>query len=94
MNCTQLTLFASLLATVALAADTKKSGGKKKGAGANNPAFANLSDISDTWPKHVPVADFTLPDDLEITVWATTPLLSNPTNMDTDAAGASTSRRP
>ncbi|NNC87829.1 MAG: c-type cytochrome [Akkermansiaceae bacterium] len=28
-----------------------------------------------------------MPDDLEVTVWATSPLLYNPTNMDTDAAG-------
>ena len=30
---------------------------------------------------------FQLPDDLEVTVWATTPDLFNPTNMDIDAAG-------
>lgn len=83
----RLGLVACLLATVALAADTKKSGGKKRAAAPTNPAFANLPDISDSRPKHVPVTDFTLPDDLEITVWATTPLLSNPTNLDTDAAG-------
>ncbi len=39
--------------------------------------------------KHdlVPTADIELPDDLEITVWATSPMLLNPTNMDTDRHG-------
>ena len=76
-----------LLSLAAVAADTKKSGGRNKAAPPANPAFANLPDLSDSRPKHVPLGDFTLPDDLEITVWATTPLLSNPTNMDTDSAG-------
>lgn len=35
----------------------------------------------------VPVEQLKVPDDLEITVWATTPMFFNPTNMDTDAAG-------
>ena len=35
----------------------------------------------------VPVPDLALPDDLEATVWATTPLLYNTTNMDTDRHG-------
>ena len=38
-------------------------------------------------PQKVPVTAFEVPDDLEVTVWATSPMLLNPTNMDTDAAG-------
>jgi putative membrane-bound dehydrogenase-like protein len=38
-------------------------------------------------PQRVPVNAFTLPEDLEVTVWATSPMLLNPTNMDTDEAG-------
>lgn len=37
--------------------------------------------------KIVPTDLFNLPDDLEITVWAESPLLRNPTNMDIDHAG-------
>ena len=35
----------------------------------------------------VPISDFNVPDDLEMRVWATSPFLFNPTNMDTDRAG-------
>ncbi|MEO7413291.1 MAG: PVC-type heme-binding CxxCH protein [Opitutaceae bacterium] len=38
-------------------------------------------------PDHVPLELFTLPDDLEIKIWAKAPLLRNPTNMDVDADG-------
>lgn len=44
-------------------------------------------DLTDPTPKQVAIEQFTLPDDLELTVWATTPMFFNPTNMDTDAAG-------
>ena len=44
-------------------------------------------DLADKSPKKVAIDHLKLPDDLEITVWATTPMLFNPTNMDTDAAG-------
>lgn len=37
--------------------------------------------------EKVPVTAFEVPDDLEVTVWATSPMLYNPTNMDTDAKG-------
>jgi len=36
---------------------------------------------------HIPLSLFTLPEGLEITLWATSPLLFNPTNMDVDAKG-------
>lgn len=35
----------------------------------------------------VPASAFEVPDDLEVTVWASTPMLFNPTNMDTDRDG-------
>jgi putative membrane-bound dehydrogenase-like protein len=35
----------------------------------------------------VPVTDFEIPDDLELRVWASSPFLFNPTNMDTDRDG-------
>lgn len=38
-------------------------------------------------PKVVPSDLFTVPEGLEVTVWATTPMLHNPTNIDFDAAG-------
>ena len=42
-------------------------------------------DIHDS--KFVPTDLFQLPDDLEITVWAKSPMLFNPTNMDVDYKG-------
>lgn len=38
-------------------------------------------------PTIVPAELFSVPDDLEVTVWATTPLLHNPTNIDFDRFG-------
>jgi putative membrane-bound dehydrogenase-like protein len=38
-------------------------------------------------PQMVPLEALEAPEDLEVTVWATSPMLLNPTNMDTDAAG-------
>ncbi len=38
-------------------------------------------------PQRVPVDAFDLPEDLEVSVWATSPMLYNPTNMDTDEQG-------
>jgi putative membrane-bound dehydrogenase-like protein len=38
-------------------------------------------------PASVAADLFTLPDDLEVTIWASTPQLFNPTNMDIDHAG-------
>jgi putative membrane-bound dehydrogenase-like protein len=50
-------------------------------------AIANFFDPKSLDPQKVPVDVFEIPGDLEVTVWATTPMLFNPTNMDTDAAG-------
>lgn len=41
----------------------------------------------DTGVKFVPVESFKVVDDLEITVWATSPMFYNPTNIDIDAKG-------
>jgi len=38
-------------------------------------------------PQGVPTGGIIVPEDLELTVWATSPMLSNPANMDTDSAG-------
>ncbi len=38
-------------------------------------------------PEIVPASLFSVPDDLEVTVWARSPMLHNPTNMDVDAQG-------
>ena len=35
----------------------------------------------------VPVDDIEVPDGLEVTIWAQSPMLFNPTNIDTDADG-------
>jgi hypothetical protein len=38
-------------------------------------------------PARVPLELFQVPDGLEITVWASTPMLRNPTNIDIDKDG-------
>ncbi|WP_395750144.1 PVC-type heme-binding CxxCH protein [Prosthecobacter sp.] len=38
-------------------------------------------------PRVVPPTAFTVPEDLEVTLWATSPMFFNPTNMDTDREG-------
>lgn len=38
-------------------------------------------------PRMVPTEHFAVPEGMEITVWATTPMLFNPTNIDFDAQG-------
>ncbi len=43
--------------------------------------------IAADWPTEVPVGMFTLPEGLEATLWAKSPHLLNPTNMDFDAQG-------
>jgi putative membrane-bound dehydrogenase-like protein len=49
----------------------------------NVPAF----DPSAVTPDHLPAGTFHVPDDLEITVWAASPDLFNPANIDIDHAG-------
>ncbi len=47
------------------------------------PAF----DPAQVKPEHLDTSMFKIPEGLEITVWATSPMLFNPSNMDVDAAG-------
>ena len=49
----------------------------------DTPAF----DFKNAKPDHIEPALFHLPDDLEVTVWATSPMFFNPANMDIDHAG-------
>lgn len=49
--------------------------------------FCALSVVDSVASTSVPADRLKVPDDLEVSVWATSPMLFNPTNMDTDAAG-------
>jgi putative membrane-bound dehydrogenase-like protein len=49
-------------------------------------APANAAQADNT-PRIVPLEIFTVPAGLEVTVWAQSPMLRNPTNMDFDAQG-------
>lgn len=49
----------------------------------NQPAF----DPAKVKPEHLDTSMFKVPEGLEISVWATSPMLFNPANMDVDAAG-------
>lgn len=51
------------------------------------PPAASAGGYDPDAPKVVPADLFTVPEGLEVTVWATTPMLHNPTNIDFDAAG-------
>ena len=46
-----------------------------------------LCAADESQPAWVPPSEIKVPDGLEVTLWARTPQLFNPTNMDTDAAG-------
>jgi putative membrane-bound dehydrogenase-like protein len=50
-------------------------------------ALCSAQDAGAPKPTIVPLDIFTVPKDLEVTVWAQSPMLKNPTNMDVDAAG-------
>ena len=43
--------------------------------------------IPESKPVQLPVDLFQLPEGLEVTVWATTPMVRNPTNIDIDKDG-------
>lgn len=51
-----------------------------------SPAVSTIAADGDA-PTIVPANLFTAPDGLEVTVWATTPMLHNPTNIDFDKDG-------
>lgn len=52
----------------------------------NEPARAPQAN-PDEPPRVVPLEQFAVADDLEVTLWAQSPQLRNPTNIDIDAAG-------
>lgn len=51
------------------------------------PVAAPLRAADEAKPTMVPTNLFAVPEGMEITVWATSPLFSNPTNMDVDRDG-------
>ena len=42
---------------------------------------------SDAGAELIPAENFVVPDDLEVTVWATSPMFYNPSNIDVDSSG-------
>ena len=46
-----------------------------------------LGALASQGQDRVPVEAFDLPDDLEVSLWATSPLFYNPTNIDVDHRG-------
>src|SRR6188474_347479 len=54
---------------------------------AQGPASAPQGGAPAGQPVRLPVEIFKVPEGLEVTVWATSPLLYNPTNMDIDRDG-------
>ncbi|MDB6139257.1 MAG: hypothetical protein JWO94_2329, partial [Verrucomicrobiaceae bacterium] len=69
-----------------------KQSEKAKAANEGKPAFPFDTkqaqfDPATAIPDHLDPAMFHLPDDLEVTLWATSPMLYNPANMDIDAKG-------
>ena len=65
-----------LLASALAAAQPKAEAPKAKGPSSFEPP-----------EPFVPVSAFRVPDDLEVTLWARTPLFRNPANIDIDAQG-------
>ncbi len=57
------------------------------GSHAQTPPAKTPPPAPDVKPAIVPPELFAAPDGLEVTVWATSPMLFNPTNLDTDEAG-------
>ncbi len=45
------------------------------------------AELTENLPTEVPVGMFTVPEGFEVTLWAKSPLLQNPTNIDFDAKG-------
>lgn len=57
------------------------------GTHAQTPAAKTAPATPEGKPTIVPAELFAVPDGLEVTVWATSPMLFNPTNIDTDEQG-------
>ncbi|MFN0075901.1 MAG: PVC-type heme-binding CxxCH protein [Prosthecobacter sp.] len=92
-NCKNLVVVLAIVAPLALIAAKPDKPKKDKGpfvaakpaftANPKTPAF----DASKVKPDHLEPSAFKVPEGLEITVWATSPQLFNPANMDIDHAG-------
>jgi putative membrane-bound dehydrogenase-like protein len=87
-------LFAASALVTCPAADTAKGQAKAKNNNkqVGTPAFK--PDLTQpafepgaVKPEALPTSSFVLPEGLELQLWAQSPLLHNPTNMDVDAAG-------
>ena len=72
----------STVASVQFHVFTQKPANLPSGGRSQRP-----SSSIDTGVKFVPVESFKVIDDLEVTVWATSPMFYNPTNIDIDAKG-------
>ncbi|MEN9359709.1 MAG: hypothetical protein RL095_1244 [Verrucomicrobiota bacterium] len=53
----------------------------------SSPAGNRPMDVPEDFPKFLPAEMFALPEGLEIKLWAKSPMLGNPTNMDIDSKG-------
>ena len=87
---TALAFFTGL--TLSLTAANSDKPKKDKVFEAGKPAFtpdlsAPAFDATKVTPAHLETSMFKVPEGMEITVWATSPMLFNPSNMDVDAAG-------
>lgn len=51
------------------------------------PLASAKAETTDTAPEIVPTALFSVPEGFEVTIWAQSPMVRNPTNMDIDAKG-------
>ena len=76
------TAAASTVATLGVASLLAASDVRAQAPAAQAPAAADSSK-----PTLVPLDIFTVPKDLEVTLWARSPMLKNPTNIDIDARG-------
>ena len=93
LNRQNLLVALALVAPLALIAAKPDKPKKEKGPFvAGKPAFAPdynapAFDATKVKPDHLEPSAFKVPEGLEITVWATSPQLFNPANMDIDHAG-------
>lgn len=88
----RLALSASLAAAAVSAAEQPKPKPEKKVFEPGKPAFATNPNQKNFIVGQIPVdhleaSKLVVPEGLEVTLWATSPMLFNPTNMDVDSAG-------
>jgi putative membrane-bound dehydrogenase-like protein len=79
-----LTVIALAFAPFASAQSETKKGANKQAAPKQTPPPATPIDPPQ---QFIPPGMFALPDDLEVKLWARTPLFRNPSNLDIDAQG-------